>query len=60
MRKILFIGLLFLAFYGRSQEVAFPKLAGWSTDGKVQNFNKDNLYEHIDGAAEFYLSYGFE
>jgi len=60
MRKTLIIGLLFIAFFARSQEVAFPKISGWIEDGKVLKFNKDNLYEHIDGASEFYLSYGFE
>ena len=60
MRKIFIFGLLFMAFSARSQEVAFPKLSGWIEDGKVLTFNKDNLYEHIDGASEFYLSYGFE
>ena len=43
-----------------SQEDFFPKLPGWKSDGKPQLFNKENLYEHIDGASEFYLSYGFE
>ncbi len=60
MKQALFLILLFFSLRARSQEVVFPKLTAWNTDGKVLSFNKENLYEHIDGAAEFYLSYGFE
>lgn len=60
MKNILFLGLLFCSLWVRSQEVVFPQLQGWNTDGKVLSFNKENLYEHIDGAAEFYHSYGFD
>ena len=60
MKKVLFLILMFFSVSVRSQEVIFPKMPTWDPDGKVQNFNKENLYEHIDGASEFYLSYGFE
>jgi len=60
MKKLLFLLLLCLPFCSWSQEVVFPDLPAWKSEGKPQVFNKDNLYEHIDGAAEFYLSYGFE
>ncbi|MCL6103837.1 MAG: hypothetical protein M1292_15365 [Bacteroidetes bacterium] len=60
MKKILFLFLLFFSLGAWSQEVVFPKLPEWKSDGKPQIFNKENLYEHIDGASEFYLSYGFE
>lgn len=60
MKKILFVSLMLVAFCAWSQEVVFPKLPGWKSDGKTQVFGKENLYEHIDGASEFYLSYGFE
>ncbi len=60
MKLLLSLFLVFIAFATFSQEVVFPTLSGWKTDGKTLVFNKDNLYEHIDGASEFYLSYGFE
>jgi hypothetical protein len=60
MRKTFLLGLLLISFLSRSQEVKFPELSGWKTDGKTRIFNKENLFEHINGAAEFYLSYGFE
>ncbi len=60
MKKLFFVGLLFISLCVRSQDFAFPQLPGWKSDGKVLSFNKDNLFEHIDGAAEFYFSFGFE
>jgi len=60
MRKIFLLILILFPLSIWAQEVVFPTLNGWQSDGKVQAFNKDNLFEHIDGAAEFYLSYGFE
>ncbi len=60
MKKIFFLSLLLFSCCAWSQEVFFPKLTGWESDGKPQIFNKENLYERIDGASEFYLSYGFE
>ena len=60
MRRILILGLLLFPFGTFAQEIVFPTPANWTPDGKVQIFNKENLFEHIDGAAEFYLSYGFE
>jgi hypothetical protein len=38
----------------------FPDLQGWTRDGDVQTFRPDNLYEHINGAAENFLACGFE
>ena len=38
----------------------FPTLEGWSQDGATELFQPDNLYEHINGAAENFLAYGFE
>ncbi len=32
---------------------------GWRLDGRVEVFDKDTLYEKIDGAAEQYLAFGF-
>ncbi|NLI75546.1 MAG: hypothetical protein GX442_03785 [Candidatus Riflebacteria bacterium] len=33
---------------------------GWVADGAVETFDRDTLYEHINGEAELYLPYGFE
>jgi len=31
----------------------------WKAEGKVRLFDKDNLFDHIDGEAELYMPYGF-
>ncbi len=33
---------------------------GWKVDGRVETYDPDNLYEKINGAAEQYLSFGFQ
>jgi len=37
----------------------FPDLDGWSKDGGVTTYQPENLYEHINGAAENFLTYDF-
>ena len=32
---------------------------GWKIAGEDQSYQRDNLYDYIDGGAELYLSYGF-
>jgi hypothetical protein len=45
---------------GRGEAVsAFPVLEGWTAAGDRLAFGPANLFEHIDGAAEAYLSYRF-
>ncbi len=34
--------------------------AEWKLDGVVNQYNAENLYEYIDGEAEFFLPYGFD
>jgi len=34
--------------------------AGWTLDGKVELYDQDNLFNHINGEAELYFPYGFE
>ncbi|MEI6306116.1 MAG: DUF6599 family protein [Deltaproteobacteria bacterium] len=33
---------------------------GWLLDGKIRQYNKDNLFERINGESELYFPYGFE
>ncbi len=55
--------LLFLVFLLPIAVGAFsfnpPTIAGWEQEGEMEIFNTDNLYNHIDGASEFYFSYNF-
>jgi hypothetical protein len=39
--------------------VLFPEIEGWQKDGNPGEFQAENLYEYIDGAAENFLAYGF-
>ena len=34
-------------------------VAGWRTEGKVETYTRDTLYEYIDGGADLYLGYSF-
>lgn len=38
----------------------FPELEGWRMEEKAETFLPENLYEHINGAAENFLNYDFE
>ena len=38
----------------------FPALPGWQRASTMERYSPDNLFEYIDGAAEFYLSFGFK
>jgi len=38
----------------------FPSLPGWQQVGEVKMYHSDNLWEYINGAADHFISYGFE
>jgi len=38
----------------------FPTIEGMNKKGEVRIFTPENLFDYIDGAADFYLSYDFE
>lgn len=39
---------------------ALPKIAGWDISPDIEVFNRDNLYERINGAAPLYLENNFQ
>jgi hypothetical protein len=48
---------------GISAEKALPEQAcaeGWVMDGKVALFDKDGLFDRVNGESELYFPYGFE
>ena len=56
-------GILGLAFScGTSEREGgiFPPVDGLAIRGEAEVFDSDTLFEHINGAAESYLAYGFE
>ena len=34
-------------------------VSGWKLEGKTYSYIPQNLYEYINGAAEFFIAYGF-
>lgn len=54
--------IFFAALVFSASAVPFdpPKIEGWEQDGEVEIFDRDNLFDHINGASEFYFSYNFQ
>ncbi len=52
--------LFFILSVNRAGAFEFPKVDGWQTGQDMENYNSDNLFEYINGAAESYLSFGFQ
>ncbi len=59
--KLLFIVFLIVSSVS-AKAFSFdpPEIEGWEQDGDVKTFDKSNLFNHINGAAEFYFSYNFK
>ena len=49
-----------LVFAFDSTPFAFPEVDGWKLSGEIQTFLPDDLYQYIDGGADFYLTYDFQ
>ena len=41
------------------QSILPDRVQGWRASGQDKTFDRDNLFDYIDGGAELYLSYGF-
>ncbi len=35
------------------------KIGGWAASGKDRTFNRETLYDYMDGGAEVYLAFDF-
>ena len=64
---LLFIGLTCPAFPASAAESPLDKILpapacaeGWVMDGKVTLYDRDTLFERINGEAELYVPYGFD
>ncbi len=57
---LLFFVLMSCSLGGLSQTFSPPVISGWVQDGEMKSFDRSNLFNHINGAAEFYYSYGFQ
>jgi hypothetical protein len=59
--KLLFLSLaIVLSVSVKALSFEPPQIEGWEQDGEVKTFEKSNLFNHINGAAEFYFSYNFQ
>ncbi len=52
--------LLITIACSQEAERHFPDIASWSKTVTPEQYKPENLWDFIDGAAEIYLSYGFE
>lgn len=62
MNALLMVIFSGVVLSGQTPDLAklFPDMVGWQKKGSAEIFFPENLYEYIDGAAENFLSYGFE
>jgi hypothetical protein len=60
MKKIyqLFISVSLIASTHIQAQINFPETDGWKLS-KISSFNTETLWEYINGAADYYLNYGF-
>ena len=61
MKNIFITGILFSVFSGIliAQEITFPELQGYRKIMNYPVYYPDNLWDHINGAADGYLALGF-
>jgi len=61
MKKIFITGILFSVFSGIliAQEITFPELQGYRKIMNYPVYYPNNLWDHINGAADGYLALGF-
>ena len=61
MKQIFITGILFSVFSGIliAQEITFPELQGYRKIMNYPVYYPDNLWDHINGAADGYLALGF-
>jgi len=46
---------------GESMEQLVPtQLQGWTLDGEPKTYDRQTIFDYIDGAGEVYLAYGFQ
>lgn len=60
MKLLLFSFALMLSASVNAISFTPPQIDGWQQDGEVEVFDQSNLFNHINGASEFYFSYNFQ
>ena len=57
---VFFVGALNTAAAQNTPDMQFPQIAGFKLTPGEKVYTPDNLFEIIDGAADVFLTYGFE
>lgn len=57
-QKILLLKITLFLILPRTEAFEFPQVKNWQVDS-VQTFVENKLFQHINGAAESYMKYGF-
>ncbi len=52
--------LMVFPIYAQDYPAQFKSIEGYEIKGEKQFFNKENLYDYINGASDFYLGYDFK
>ena len=48
-----------LSMFSSNNDSLFPEIEGYQKMGELENYNPDNLYDIINGAADSYIKYDF-
>ncbi len=63
MRHMITIGLVILILgtvNAQDYPAKYENIKDWTIAGEKQYFSRDNLYDYINGASDFYLAYDFQ
>jgi hypothetical protein len=60
MKLLLYSFALMLSASVNAISFTPPQIEGWQQEGEVEVFDQSNLFNHINGASEFYFSYNFQ
>ncbi|WP_016779068.1 DUF6599 family protein [Anaerophaga thermohalophila] len=60
MRTFFLLPALLVSFAVFADSFQAPHISGWEQDGEIEVFDSSNLFDHINGASEFYFSYNFQ
>ena len=63
--SVIFFFLISEILFGQSMQINLEdllpsNLEGWVVEQNDQRYDKDNVYDYINGGAELFLSYGFQ
>jgi hypothetical protein len=60
IKRLFLVSILALVLSCQAAPQGFLTIAGWSPQGEPATYDADGLWELINGAADTFLSYGFE